>query len=62
MKEKANGEKRKLYDFLEKQRWSKLNGNVRGDKEGEWTFTGGRDKSVIDYIIGDKETRNKWNK
>lgn len=27
----------------------------RGDKEGEYLFTGGKGNTVIDYVIGDLE-------
>lgn len=27
------------------------------DEKGEWTFTGGRGGSVIDYVVGNEETR-----
>lgn len=30
-----------------------------GDEEGEFTFIGDKRNTVIDYVIGDKETRNK---
>lgn len=36
-----------------------LNGNYRGDEEGEWTYIGEREKSVIDYVIGDNRTRER---
>jgi len=34
-----------------------FNGNVEGDREGEWTFTGGRGETVIDYVIGSIVTK-----
>ena len=36
-----------------------MNGNVEGDEEGEWTYTGGRGNSVIDYILGNEDTRER---
>lgn len=33
-----------------------MNGNIKGDQEGEWTFTGEIGESVIDYVIGDGDT------
>lgn len=30
-----------------------MNGNIKGDEEGEYTFTRGIGCTVIDYIIGD---------
>lgn len=53
-----NREGRKLC-FLEEQGWSVLNGNYRGDEEGEWTYVGERGNSVIDYVIGDNRTRER---
>lgn len=32
---------------------------MRGDEEGEWTFTGGRGNIVIDYVIGNEENRER---
>lgn len=36
-----------------------FNANIRGDENGEYTFTSG---SVIDYMIGDEEIKLKKNK
>lgn len=36
--------------------WSILNGNLEGD-EGEWTYTRGMGGSVIDFVLGNEETR-----
>ncbi|XP_011864832.1 PREDICTED: sodium/potassium/calcium exchanger 1-like, partial [Vollenhovia emeryi] len=55
--EKSNGEGRRLCRFLEEMGWSIMNGNTEGDEEGEWTYTGGRGGTVIDYVVGDRETR-----
>lgn len=41
--EKINGDERKLYRVLEDIGWSVLNGNVEGDEEEEWTYTGKRE-------------------
>lgn len=32
-----------------------FNGNMTGDEEGEYTFTGGKGCTVIDYVMGDRE-------
>ena len=32
---------------------------VEGDEQGEWTFTGGRANSVIDYAMGNEDTWEK---
>lgn len=39
--EKMNGEGRKLVAFVEEKEWSLFNGNIKGDENGEFTFTGG---------------------
>ncbi|XP_029163724.1 golgin subfamily A member 6-like protein 22, partial [Nylanderia fulva] len=57
-----NAEGRKLLEFLGEKGWSILNGNTEGDEEGEWTFTGGRGNTVIDYVLGDEDSREKVKK
>lgn len=49
-----NAEGRKLLDCIEERGWSILNGNIRGDEEGEWTFTGGRGNTVIHRLCDRK--------
>ncbi|XP_024868251.1 trichohyalin-like [Temnothorax curvispinosus] len=56
---KVDREGRLLVNSLEERGWEIFNGNVRGDEEGEFTFTGGRGGTVIDYIIGKGEVREK---
>ncbi|XP_076287327.1 uncharacterized protein LOC143212411 [Lasioglossum baleicum] len=34
-----------------------MNGNIKGDEEGEWTYVGARGNSVIDYVLGNEDTR-----
>jgi len=48
--------------FLEEKGWGIYNGCIKGDEDGEFTFTGGRGNSVIDYVIGEEETRDhiRW--
>ncbi|XP_032674656.1 golgin subfamily A member 6-like protein 22 [Odontomachus brunneus] len=46
-KEGLEGLRREIEEILE------------GDEEGEWTFTGGKGGTVIDYVIGNEETRGK---
>lgn len=36
-----------------------LNGRLRGDEEGEFTFTGGKGPTVIDYVIGNREVEKR---
>lgn len=54
-----NKEGEKLVRLVEEKGWSIFNGNIAGDEEGEFTFTGGRGCTVIDYVIGDEEVRGK---
>ncbi|XP_039304297.1 uncharacterized protein LOC120357577 [Solenopsis invicta] len=54
-----NGEGKKLCGFLKELGWSILNGCIKGDEEGEWTYTGGKGGTVIDYVIGNEDTRGK---
>ena len=55
----VNGEGRRLCRYLGKRGWGIMNGNVEGDEEGEWTYTGGRGNSMIDYVVGNEETRER---
>lgn len=57
--EKINREGRKLVEIIEDKDWSIFNGNMRGDENGQYTFTGG---TVIDYVIGDEEIKLKKKK
>lgn len=45
-----------LLEKIEKMRRGLLNGNKEGDEQGEWTFTGIKGSSVIDYAICNAET------
>lgn len=56
---KINSEGRRLWKFIRERGWSILNGNIRGDEEGEWTYTGERGDTVIDYVLGDERTRER---
>jgi hypothetical protein len=49
---KVNREKRKLEEFVEEKGWGIFNGCTREDEEEEFTFTGGKGNTVIDYGIG----------
>lgn len=39
---KMNKERKKLVEMIEERGWSIFNGNITGDEEGEFTFTGGK--------------------
>lgn len=57
---KINGGK-KMIECIESRGWSILNGSVKGDEEGEFTYVEGRE-TVIDYIIGNENIREKIEK
>ncbi|XP_071576349.1 uncharacterized protein [Temnothorax nylanderi] len=59
---KIDREGRMLVNSIEERGWEIFNGKVRGDEEGEFTFTGGRGDTVIDYVIGEGEVREKVEK
>lgn len=44
---KVNAEGRVLVKWVEEVGWTIFNGSVKGDEKGDWTYTGGRGKSVI---------------
>lgn len=52
-------------EFITERGWSIFNGDIKGDDtegddtEGEFTFTGGKGSTVIDYVIGDKEVKER---
>lgn len=56
---KWNGEGKQLIEFLEEWGLGILNGRVRRDEEGEFTFTGGKGPTVIDYVIGNGEVEKR---
>ncbi|KMQ88014.1 hypothetical protein RF55_12574 [Lasius niger] len=56
---KMNKDGKMLVECLEERGWSILNGSAAGDEEGEFTYTGGRGDTVIDYILGNGEIRDR---
>jgi len=56
---RINREGRILVDFLEERGWGIMNGSTRGDKQGEYTFSGGTGNTVIDYVMGNEEVRDR---
>jgi len=52
-----NMEGRFLLERIEELGWVIWNGDIKGDGEGEWTYTGGRGESVIDYVLGEVGTK-----
>lgn len=59
---KINKEGKILIRELEETGWSIFNGNMKGDEIGEFTYTGSRGNTVIDYVLGNEETREKVKK
>lgn len=51
---KSNRERRRLVKVLEETGWSILNGNIKGDENVEYTYTGSRGNTVIDYVVGNE--------
>lgn len=45
--------------MIEEKGWSIFNGNMSGDKKGEFTFTGSKGCTVIDYLIGDEDVKGR---
>jgi len=56
---KSNREGRRLVEVLEETGWSILNGNIKGDEDGEYTYTGSRGNTVIDYVLGNEGLRER---
>lgn len=57
--EKINKKGERLTEMLKESGWSIINENVKGDEEGEYTFTGGKGNTVIDYVTGNEEIRER---
>lgn len=52
-----NREGKFLMKLMEQKAWFVLNGNVEGDRNGEFTYMGPKADTVIDYVITDINTR-----
>lgn len=48
-----------LVEFIEEKGWMVLDGKVNGDEKGEYTFTSEREGTVIDFVLGDREVRER---
>lgn len=44
---KINRENKRLCEFLEKQGWLIMNGDVKLNKEGKWAYSGERKELVM---------------
>lgn len=56
--EKINKDEKKLISWIERG-WIILNGGIRGDKKGEYTYTERRGESVIDYVVIREEDKEE---
>nr|XP_034194846.1 uncharacterized protein LOC117611072 [Osmia lignaria] len=56
---KINGEGKRLLEVLRETGWSIVNGSIEGNEEGEFTSTGARGDTVIDYVIAEAEGRER---
>lgn len=56
---KCTREGKRLCKFLIELKWSILNRNVERNEEGEWIYVERKGDSVIDYVLGNEETREK---
>ncbi|XP_076676762.1 uncharacterized protein LOC143373387 [Andrena cerasifolii] len=57
-KDKVNSTEGKLLlEMVEEKGWNILNGNMKGDDKGEYTYIGPRGSTVIDYIITNVEAK-----
>ncbi|KAI4480730.1 hypothetical protein M0802_014122 [Mischocyttarus mexicanus] len=56
---KVNREGLKLTKVLGEVGWGILNGGIKGDEESEYTFTGGKASTVIDYVLADEVSRKE---
>lgn len=54
-----NKEGERLLHLIEENGWNLLNGNTKGDEEGNLTFIDTKGESVIDYCIVNERARNK---
>ena len=59
---KVDKEGRKLIELIGECGWEMLNGRMVGDEEGEYTYVGARGSTVIDYILVDREAKDRIEK
>lgn len=48
-----------MCEYIREKGWSILNAYIRENEEGQWTYTGGMEESVIDYVLGNERMREK---
>lgn len=54
-----NREGKELVEFIEDKGLSIFNESIKGDEEGEFTFTEGKENTVIDLVIDDREVKQR---
>jgi len=59
MDKKVNKEEKRLIEYIKERGWSIVKGGIRDDEKRNWTYTGGREESVVDYVLVNKETREE---
>jgi len=50
---------RNMIRWIEEKGWNLLNGTVKGDWEGEFTYVGAKGSTIIDYIIVNEKAGNR---
>jgi len=48
--------------LVEDRGWDIANGNMRGDENGELTYIGGKEESVVDYVLVNQKAWDKIKK
>lgn len=59
---KVNKKGRRLIEAIGKVGMSIMNGSVSGDEKGEYTYVGSNENTVIDYVIGGEQVRERIRK
>jgi len=60
--EEVNNKGKELLGLVEDREWDIVNGNMRGDENGELTYVGGREESVVDYVLVNQKAWDKIEK
>lgn len=45
--------------WIEENRWGIFSGCIKRNKKGEYTLTGRKSNTTIDYVLGNKEVRER---
>jgi len=48
-----------LEKGIRERGWMIMNGGIMGDEEAGWTYMGGSEESIIDYILEEEEIREE---